>query len=131
MKELILAAKAFSDPTRVRILSALRGRELCVCELCDVLKVTQSTLSTHLQVIRAAKLVDTRKLGKWSYYDLNPKAEKLLDLMLVSFSITIRKDSTLRRDAQQLRQRLSLRSNGACCIGFVGAKRTLIDKCAV
>ena len=60
MNELVLAAKALADPTRVRVLAALRDGELCVCELSDVLDVTQSTLSTHLQVIRDANLVQTR-----------------------------------------------------------------------
>ena len=59
MDELVLTAKALADATRVRILAALRGGELCVCELGDALGVTQSTLSTHLQVIREAGLVGT------------------------------------------------------------------------
>ena len=41
MTELVAVAKALADPTRVRILTALRGRELCVCELCDALQVSQ------------------------------------------------------------------------------------------
>ena len=61
MNELLVTAKAFADPTRVRSLAALRGGELCVCELSDALGVTQSTLSTHLQVIRDAGLVQTRR----------------------------------------------------------------------
>src|SRR5262245_9064020 len=47
MDELVNTAKALSDPTRVRIICALLEWELCVCELCDALHVTQSTLSTH------------------------------------------------------------------------------------
>jgi len=61
VRDLVAIAKAFADLTRVRILAAVRHRELCVCELCDALGVTQSTLSTHLQVIRDAGLVQTRK----------------------------------------------------------------------
>ena len=75
MTELVLVAKALADPTRVRILTALRGGELCVCELCDALRVSQSTLSTHLHVIREAGLVRTRKEGKWIYYTLAPERE--------------------------------------------------------
>ena len=40
--------KAFSDPLRLRILHVLRGGELCVCDLVDVLKVPQPTASRHL-----------------------------------------------------------------------------------
>ena len=124
MKELVLTAKALADPSRVRILMALRQRELCVCELCDALAATQSTLSTHLQVIRKAGLVSARKQGKWMYYAITPDAKRLVDSLVQFFSDSFKTDATLRRDAKKLRQRLSLRDNGACCVGFGCAKGT-------
>ncbi|PYU99000.1 MAG: transcriptional regulator, partial [Acidobacteria bacterium] len=72
MDDLVKTAKSLADSTRVRIVAALLERELCVCELCDSLGVTQSTLSTHLQVIRDAGLVSARKEGKWMYYAIQP-----------------------------------------------------------
>lgn len=91
MKELVLTAKAFADPSRVRILRALRERELCVCELCDALAATQSTLSTHLQVIRGAGLVSARKQGKWMYYAIAPDAKRLVDSWFRFFSGSLKK----------------------------------------
>jgi ArsR family transcriptional regulator len=123
VKELTLTAKAFADPTRVRILSALREKELCVCELCDALAVTQSTLSTHLQVIRDARLLSSRKQGKWMYYTIEPSVGRLVDSLFKFFSPSLKSDTTLRRDGKRLRQRLSLRDDGACCVGFAGSKR--------
>ena len=120
MQELTLVAKAFADPTRVRILAALRVKELCVCELCDALAVTQSTLSTHLQVIRDAGLVTSRKQGKWMYYAIEPSAGRLVDALFQWFSGSLKKDPTLRSDGRKLNQRLSLRDNGECCVGFGG-----------
>ena len=122
MKELVLTAKAFADPSRVRILMALGGRELCVCELCDALAVTQSTLSTHLQVIRKAGLVSARRQGKWMYYAIAPEARRLVREYLSFFSDALEADATLRRDAKKLKKRMSLRAKGSCCIGFQGAK---------
>ncbi|HEY3856066.1 MAG TPA: metalloregulator ArsR/SmtB family transcription factor [Verrucomicrobiae bacterium] len=118
MKELVLTANAFADPSRVRILMALREGELCVCELCDALAITQSTLSTHLQVIRSAGLVSARKQGKWMYYAIAPNAERLVDTLFHLFYDLLKTDTTLRADAKLLKQRLSLRDNGSCCIGF-------------
>lgn len=123
VEELTLTAKAFADLTRVRILTALRARELCVCELCDSLGVTQSTLSTHLQVIRDAGLVSSRKQGKWMYYAIEPNAVRLVDALFKFFSGSLKADATLRRDGKKLNQRLSLRDNGACCVGFADSKR--------
>ncbi len=120
MRELISVAKALSDPSRVRILIALRGRELCVCELCDVLAMTQSTLSTHLKVIRQAELISARREGKWMYYQIAPDAERLLTQWFQSFSSSLKKDPVLSRDAKNLKDRLRLRNGDSCCVGFSG-----------
>src|ERR1700722_11472829 len=108
VKQLVLATKAFADPSRVRILMALRGRELCVCELCDVLGLTQSTLSTHLQVIRRAGLVSARKEGKWMYYAIAPGNKRLVHTLFQLFSGSIKADATLRGDGKKLSRRLAL-----------------------
>jgi ArsR family transcriptional regulator len=118
VKELVLTAKAFADPSRVRILAALRRQELCVCELCDALGVTQSTLSTHLQVIRNAGLISARKQGKWMYYAIAPTAKPFVRSLFQSFAAFLNADARLRQDAKRLSQRLALRDNGACCVGF-------------
>jgi ArsR family transcriptional regulator, arsenate/arsenite/antimonite-responsive transcriptional repressor len=122
MEELVLAAKAFADPSRVRILMALRDRELCVCELCDALTVTQSTLSTHLQVVRNAGLVSARKEGKWMYYAIAPETRHLVEMLFEFFSYSLKTDATLHRDGKKLTQRLSMRDGGSCCVGF-GSKK--------
>ncbi len=118
LKDLVKISKALSDPNRVRIVEALRQGELCVCELCDALGVTQSTLSTHLQVIRAAGIVRSRKEGKWSYYALIPTAAKVVDAWFHPFRTGIQRDALLTRDRKRLRQRLGLRQSGVCCVGF-------------
>lgn len=62
---------ALSDPLRVQVLELLRQRELCVCELCSELGVTQSKLSFHLKTLKEAKLVRAYQQGRWIYYSLN------------------------------------------------------------
>lgn len=118
MNDLVAVAKAFADPTRVRVLAALRGRELCVCELCDALGVTQSTLSTHLQVIRDAGMVRTRKQGKWIYYAIDPASTRLVESVFGFFAAPMRADRTLQRDGAEVSRRISERQDGACCRGF-------------
>ena len=120
--ELVLTAKAFADPTRVRILMLLRSGELCVCELVDALQISQSTLSTHLQVIREAALVQTRKQGKWIYYSLHPDKLKLVNALHGGFASSLENDPSLRRDGKQLEARLKERRNGVCCVGFCRPK---------
>ncbi|TCJ16015.1 ArsR family transcriptional regulator [Rubrobacter taiwanensis] len=62
--------KAVGDPTRMRILSALMGRELCVCDIQAVLGMSQSAVSHQLRVLRARDLVKYRREGKMAYYSL-------------------------------------------------------------
>ena len=62
--------KVFSDPTRIRILSALSESELCVCDLQVILGASQSAVSHQLAQLRAARLVRNRREGKTVYYAL-------------------------------------------------------------
>jgi ArsR family transcriptional regulator, arsenate/arsenite/antimonite-responsive transcriptional repressor len=62
---------ALSDPLRLKVVNLLRVQELCVCDLCEVLDVTQSKLSFHLKTLKTAQLVQARQQGSWVYYSLN------------------------------------------------------------
>lgn len=62
--------KAFADKTRVRILSALAIHELCVCDIADLLGMTQSAISHQLSFLKQVRLVVGRKEGKTVYYTL-------------------------------------------------------------
>ncbi len=110
-------AKALGDPTRLRVIVALREQELCVCELCDALEVTQSTLSTHLTLLRESGLVVVRREGKWIYYalarELAPLAEHIFD-----YFDEMDRDPRIRRDAKRVARRLKIRENGRCNRGF-------------
>src|SRR3989304_6226326 len=81
--------RAFSDRTRLRILSLLRRGELCVCEIVGGLGGPQPTASRHLAYLRRAGLVESRKEGLWHYYKLAPVRgafhEKLLDCLACCF----------------------------------------------
>ena len=118
MNDLVLWGKAVADPTRIRILAALREGELCVCELADALELSQSTLSTHLQLIRQAGLVATSKRGKWIYYALEPDEVPLVEAFFAHHRAAMGADKRLRRDAERLRGRLALREAGCCVVGF-------------
>ena len=62
---------AMSDPTRVRIISALAGQELCVFDLAQMLGLTGSAISHQLRLLRGQRLVKYRKEGKVAYYSLD------------------------------------------------------------
>jgi ArsR family transcriptional regulator len=70
MRDIISIAKALADETRLRALLALRGRELCLCQLIELLGLATSTVSKHMAVLHQAGLVERRKAGRWAYYRL-------------------------------------------------------------
>ena len=63
--------KAFSDPTRVKILWALHCHEMCVCDLAGLLNMTKSAISHQLKTLRLSNLVKFNKQGKVVYYSLS------------------------------------------------------------
>lgn len=62
--------KAISDPARIKIIYALQGGELCVCEIMELLKMPQTMVSHHCKVLRVAGIISDRKSGPWVYYSL-------------------------------------------------------------
>lgn len=62
--------KVFGDTTRIRILYALFESELCVCDIAEILSMTQSAISHQLRVLKQARLVRSRREGKQIYYFL-------------------------------------------------------------
>ena len=63
--------KVFGDTTRIKILYALFSSEMCVCDIANLLNMTQSAISHQLRVLKQARLVKFRKEGKTVYYSLD------------------------------------------------------------
>jgi DNA-binding transcriptional ArsR family regulator len=63
-------AKALADEQRLRILAALRGGELCLCQLVELLGLASSTVSKHASILRQARLIQARKDGRWAWFRL-------------------------------------------------------------
>lgn len=63
--------KTIGDPTRIKIIYALFKKELCVCDIAEVLEMTQSSISHQLRILRSFHLVKYRKEGKVVYYSLD------------------------------------------------------------
>ena len=66
----IAITKALSDQNRVRTLMALKNRELCVCQITELLDLAPSTVSKHMSILANARLVEGRQKGRWRYYGL-------------------------------------------------------------
>ncbi len=84
MRSFLNVMKALSDPNRVKIIKMLQHKRImCVCEIKELLRLAQPTVSKHLKILENAALVDYNKDGLWVNYHLtdgrqSPQAANLL-----------------------------------------------------
>src|SRR6202011_4917708 len=65
-----LLFRALADSTRLRLLNLIADREICVCYLVEILRISQPKVSRHLAYLRRAGVVASRREGKWMHYRL-------------------------------------------------------------
>src|SRR5438067_12825958 len=75
-------AGALADPTRLMLAAALRGAELCVCDLAWIAERSQNLVSHHVRALRAAGLARSRREGKMVLYALTDEGDRLLAALL-------------------------------------------------
>jgi len=92
---------ALSDPTRLRLLNLMDGREVCVCYFVEILKQSQPKISRHLAYLRNAGIVSARREGKWMHYSIerpeDPGAAAILEATLKSLKVDAAMQSDLAR----------------------------------
>jgi ArsR family transcriptional regulator len=94
---------AFANPTRLRILNLLGAeKEICVCDLCEVLGELQPKVSRHLAILREAGLVQVRTDGKWKFYALAQAATPLHRTLLRCVSTCLGEFEELTADREKL-----------------------------
>ncbi|RYD36613.1 MAG: ArsR family transcriptional regulator [Verrucomicrobiaceae bacterium] len=114
MANIVSFAKALGDPTRWRIVRMVMDEPLCVCELADILDMPQSSVSSHVQIIRKAGLLESEKCEKWTYFRVEAKYLKIIHTMENLFSADHGHD--WNEDQAKMAKRLSERLD-SCCPG--------------
>jgi ArsR family transcriptional regulator, arsenate/arsenite/antimonite-responsive transcriptional repressor len=115
MRDLIAVLKALADENRVRALMALVPQELCVCQIVELLGLAPSTVSKHMAILKQARLVDSRKEGRWMFYRLaedNAPAEAKQMTLLVAQMLADAPQS--RADAKELKRILKMDRDALC-----------------
>lgn len=114
--ELATIGKALSDDNRLRLLAACRESEICVCQLVALVELAPSTVSKHLQVLRDAGMLVSRKDGRWMHYRWPDRADRTPAVhdalrMVVSAAES---DGTLQHDAKRLKAICSIDAEDLC-----------------
>ncbi len=98
---------ALADPTRLRLLNLMQGREVCVCYFVEILKQSQPKISRHLAYLRKAGIVLARREGKWMHYRIDPPSDAAAASILAATLASLNSDPRMKADLERL--------SHACC----------------
>ncbi|MBI1933410.1 MAG: winged helix-turn-helix transcriptional regulator [Ignavibacteriales bacterium] len=113
MKDNTKIFKALSDINRLRILKALQSKILCVCEIRELLKLANSTVSQHLKILKESGFIIEQKDGKWVNYQINFKSEDVrINAILSQLDFWINDEKIIIEDKNQIS---CLDRNIICC----------------
>lgn len=103
LKKVIKILKALSDESRIRIVNLLKTKSgTCVCEITEIINLSQPTISSHLKKLEEAGIITFRKDGLWVNYYLNDEMDnesrELIDLIIR----IIEKNPALKDDLQKI-----------------------------
>lgn len=97
--------KALADRNRLRIVMSLLRRELCVCQIIELLGLAPSTVSKHLYILKQANLIESNKKGRWVYCRLTREDEKKeVQRVLCWLQGSLARDAGISEDRRKLRE---------------------------
>lgn len=81
LREMAQVARALADPTRIEILRLLAPQQgpVCACDIVEHFHLSQPTVSHHLKILKAAKLVTASRRGLWMFYELRAGGAAIVD----------------------------------------------------
>jgi ArsR family transcriptional regulator len=102
-----LLFRALADPTRLRLLNLIAGREICVCYFVEILGISQPKISRHLAYLRRAGIAAARRQGRWMHYRLVVPHDAVASSILQETLKHLRERPDMQRDFARL--------DSACC----------------
>ena len=102
LKKITKILKALADESRVRILVLLKERNgLCVCEITEIIGLSQPTISSHLKKLQDAEIITYSKDGLWVKYSLDENMEKEIEQFLDSIVQILGEDEKIKSDVSR------------------------------
>lgn len=93
---------ALADPTRLRLLNLMSGREICVCYFVEILGQSQPKISRHLAYLRRAGVASARREGKWMHYRIVQPADAAASAILSTVLASFAEDRQMQADRARL-----------------------------
>ena len=105
IKLISIFGKTISEPNRLRLIMLLQNGEVCVCHLISILKLSPSTTSQHLSVLKKNGFIKARKEGTWIYYEA-AFDQKLIKPLFDYIQCPLKIDNVIQSDYQKLQELL-------------------------
>jgi len=105
MRDLVKSLKALSDETRLRILNLLLIRECCVCEVMQVLNISQTRASRNLNILYNAGFLKVRREALWAHYSIDKSnLNEYKSLLLDAVEAGLQQDAIASKDRDHLKE---------------------------
>ena len=99
LKKITKILKALADESRIRMLALLKERNgLCVCEITDIIGLSQPTISSHLKKLQDAEIITYSKDGLWVNYSLDKNMDKEVEQLLGALVHMLSEDERMKSD---------------------------------
>ncbi|ABR48011.1 regulatory protein, ArsR [Alkaliphilus metalliredigens QYMF] len=112
MEKLLNFFKILSDETRFRIIMLLYNRECCVCEMAEILKISQPNVSRNLSKLKDLEIVRGQRQGQLVFYYLNKK-DDLVENIIEDIHKEVKENPIILQDLRELRRR---EDEGTMCV---------------
>jgi len=104
LKNIEKIIKALADKNRLRIVYLLNEKQdLCVCEITDIIGLSQPTISSHLRLLENAGLIESDKDGLWVNYNINSQADLFCRKLVEMIGKDLKKDEQAISDVKKLK----------------------------
>lgn len=102
LKKITKILKALADESRIRIIALLKERNvLCVCEITEIIGLSQPTISSHLKKLQDAEVITYSKDGLWVNYNLDENMEKEVKQLLGAVVRILSEDERIKSDVSR------------------------------
>ena len=109
--------KALGDENRLRIMSIITKGKVCVCELENILDLSQSNVSRHLNKLKVAELINSTKKAQWIYYEINEAFFNNNKFLLASLNAIFLNEMIYKDDNRKLEEyKLNSCEEPSCCL---------------
>jgi ArsR family transcriptional regulator len=104
LKQITRVLKALSDENRIRMICLIWSRkDLCVCEITEIIGLAQPTISSHLKILENAGLIESYKNGLWVNYNISQDLDPFRSGLIVPLYKKLKKDKKIKSDLERIK----------------------------